>query len=188
MKSLLSRREALSTAAGMLAGASSPAFGQTVAEGTHPLHGVWTLLSLEDHQPDGQVVYWLGQGVSGTIVYTPNGRMFVQFLGDPHPRFSAGNVFSPDARALLPTAKGDEIRQAYAGYYAYFGTYDIDEAKHIVTHHVQSSLRPQEIGLNYERPYQLTEDRLVLRYPVLTDKGPSNTRIITWRRAETLRR
>jgi hypothetical protein len=181
------RRKALTTA-GILVGASIPIQGQTASNGGHPLHGVWELVSLEDHQPDGKIVHWLGSGVTGTITYTPGGRMFVQFLGDPHPRFAAGNVFSPSARTLLPAAADDEIRRAYGGYYAYFGTYDIDERKRVVTHHVASSLRPHEIGVNYVRPYELTGDRLVLRYPVSDDSGGTNTRVIVWRRAESLRR
>jgi hypothetical protein len=187
MSSQPTRRKALASA-GILVGASIPTQGQTVTAGGHPLHGVWELVSLEDHQPDGKIVYWLGRAVTGTITYTPGGRMFVQFLGDPHPRFAAGNVFSPSGRALLPAAANDEIRTVYGGYYAYFGTYDIDESKRVVTHHVASSLRPQEIGLNYKRPYELTGDRLVLRYPVSDDSGGTNTRVIVWRRAESLRR
>jgi hypothetical protein len=31
-----------------------PAPGQAVTAGGHPLHGVWELVSLEDHQPDGK--------------------------------------------------------------------------------------------------------------------------------------
>jgi hypothetical protein len=104
------------------------------------------------------------------------------------PGFAPGNVFGPSGRALLPAAANDEIRTAYGGYYAYFGTYDIDENKRMVTHHVAASLRPHEISLNYERPYELTEDRLVLRYPVSDDSGVRNTRVIVWRRAESLRR
>ena len=187
MSNKLSRRKALA-AAGVLVGASIPAQGQTVSSGGHPLHGVWELVSLEDHQPDGKIVYWLGRAITGTITYTPGGRMFVQFLGDPHPRFAAGNVFSPSGIALLPAAANDEVRKAYGGYYAYFGTFHIDERKRVVTHHVASSLRPQEIGLNYERPYELTGDRLVLRYPVPNDSVGTNTRVVVWRRAESLRR
>ena len=187
MANQLTRRKAL-TSAGILVGASIPTQGQTAAAGGHPLHGVWELLSLEDHQADGKVIYWLGRAVTGTIAYTPGGRMFVQFLGDPRPRFALGNVFSPSARTLSAAAPDQEIRTAYSGYYAYFGTYEIDEAKRVVTHHVASSLRPQEIGLDYVRPYELTADRLVLRYPVSDDRGGSDTRVITWRRAESLRR
>src|ERR1051325_10462433 len=118
------------------------------------------------------------------ITYTPGGRVIVQLLGDPNPRFSAGNVFTPNGRDLLGAASDDEIRKAYLGYYAYFGTYDIDESKRQVTHHVTSRLRPQEIGLSYDRPYELTEERLVLRYPVPSDRDGPNTRVIVWRRSE----
>jgi len=153
----------------------------------HPLHGIWDLVSLEDFEADGNVIYWLGKGVSGTIAYTPGGRMFVQFLGDPHPMFAAGNVFSPDGRTLLPTATDEEVRTAFGSYYAYFGRYDIDDKRRVVTHHVQSSMRPDEVGLNYERPYELSGDRLVLRFPVRTEGGGTNTRVITWHRAESFR-
>jgi len=177
------RRKALASA-GILIGASIPTQGRN----GHPLHGVWELVSLEDHQSDGKIVYWLGRAVTGTITYTPGGRMFVQFLGDPHPRFAGGNVFSPSARALLPTASNDEVRTAYGSYYAYYGTYEIDESQRVVTHRVASSLRPHEIGLNYKRPFELKGDGLVLRYPVSDDSGDTNTRVIVWRRAESLRR
>ena len=149
---------------------------------------MWELVSLEDVQPGGMIVYTWGKAVSGTITYTPGGRVFVQLLGDPNPRFSAGNVFSPSGRGLLRAASDDEIRKAYVGYYAYGGTYEIDESKRVVTHHVASSLRPHEIGLSYERPYELTEERLVLRYPVPGGLGGTNTRVIVWRRSESLRR
>jgi Lipocalin-like domain len=171
-----------------LVGGSIPAKGQTVTAGGHPLHGVWELVSLEDFQPDGTIVYSWGKAVRGTITYTPGGRVFVQLLGDPNPKFSAGNVFSPSGRDLLRAASDDEIRKAYSGYYAYFGTYEIDESKRVVTHHVTSSLRPHEIGLTYERPFELMEERLVLRYPVPGDLGGTNTRVIVWSRSESLRR
>ena len=168
------RRKALASA-GILVGASMPAQGQAVTAGGHPLHGVWELVSLEDYQTDGKIVHGSGRAVTGIITYTPGGRVFV-------------HVVSPSGRAHLPAATNDEIRTAYDAYYTYFGTYDIDENQRVVTHHVASSLRPQEIGLNYERPYELTGDRLVLRYPVSDDSGATNTRVIVWRRAELLRR
>ena len=147
------RRKAL---AGILAGGSIAAQGQTVAAGGHPLHGVWEVVSLEDVQPDGMIAYSWGKAVSGTITDTPGGRVFVQLLADPSPRFSGGNVLSPSGRDLLQTVSADEIRKAYVGYYAYFGTYEIDESERVVTHHVESSLRHHEIGLRYDRPYELT--------------------------------
>jgi hypothetical protein len=179
------RRKALS-AAGILVGGSIPTQGQTVTGGGHPLHGVWEL-SLEDVQPHGMIVYPWGKAVRGMITHTPGGRVFVQLLGDPNPRFSSGNVFSPSGRDLLRAASDDEVRKAYVGYYAYFGTYEVDESKRVVTHHVASSLRPHEIGLSYERPYELTEELLVLRYLVPGDRGGTNTRVNVWRRSDPSR-
>jgi hypothetical protein len=145
-------------------------------------------VSLEDVQPDSTIVYSWGKAVSGTITYTPGGQVFVQLLVDPNLRFAAGNVFSQSGRDVLGAASDEEIRKAYGGYYAYIGTYEIDESKRAVTHRVTQSLRPHETGLSYERPYEITGARLVLRYPVLNDRGSTNTRVIVWRRSESLTR
>jgi hypothetical protein len=148
------------------------------------LHGVWSLVSIEDYRPNGEVVYWLGQHPSGVLTYSPPGRVAAQLMRDPRPTFAAGRVWGTDARELLPTATAGEIREAFAGYYAYFGTYDVDESGQAVTHHVKASLRSHEIDLDYVRPFELSGDQLVLRYPVTTEDGEIRTRIIVWRRAE----
>jgi hypothetical protein len=44
------------------------------------------------------------------------------------------------------------------GYEASFGSYDVDEAKHIVTHHVQGSITHGLLGKNLPRAYQLIDD------------------------------
>jgi hypothetical protein len=50
------------------------------------------------------------------------------------------------------TATPDELRNAYFGYYAYWGTYGINEADSTVEHNIQSSLRPEEVGaLSFDR-------------------------------------
>jgi len=150
------------------------------------LFGVWDLVSLEDQRANGEVVYWLGKHPNGTLTYTPSGRLAVQFMRDPRPTFAEGNVWSPGGLDLLPMVPAVEIRDALAGYYAYFGSYDVDERAHTVTHHVTASLRSHEVGLNYVRPYELRGDRLVLRYPVLAEGGETRTRVVVWHRAETL--
>jgi len=110
--------------------------------------------------------------------------MAVQFMRDPRPTFAAGRAWSRDNQALLPTASAAEIRDAFTGYYGYFGTYDVDERAHAVTHHIKASLRSHEVGVDYVRPFELSGDQLVLRYPVTADDGELRTRIIVWRRAE----
>ena len=148
------------------------------------LIGEWDLVSYEDHRPNGEVLHWWGQRPSGVLTYSRSGRMTVQFMRDPRPTFAAGRVWGPDNQKLLPTASATEIRDAYAGYYAYFGTYTVDERAQTVTHHIKASLRSHEVGADNVRQFKLSGDQLVLQLSVTAEDGERRTRIIVWRRAE----
>jgi hypothetical protein len=152
-------------------------------EGRRNLIGVWELVSLQDNRSNGgDVLPWMGRKPSGTLMYSPDGRMAIQIMRDP-PAVT-GSMWSSDGRLLLPNASANDLREAYSGYYAYFGTWDVDERAHTVTHHVRASLRTGEIGANYARPYELAGEQLVLRYPVNAADGEGWTRVLVWRRAE----
>ena len=90
------------------------------------LLGMWELVSLQDHRPNGDVLNWMGKNPTGLLIYSPNGRMNIQIMRDPRP-MTAGPVWSSDGHRLLPNAPANDIRDAYSGYYAYFGTWDVDE-------------------------------------------------------------
>jgi hypothetical protein len=71
--------------------------------------------------------------------------------------------------ARPPFAAGDddkgtdaEVRAAYDGYVAYFGTYRVDEANGVVTHVVEGSLKPSYTGTDQPRPFKLDGDVLVI--------------------------
>jgi hypothetical protein len=145
--------------------------------------GVWELVSLQDHRPNGDVLDWMGKQPTGTLIYSPEGRMSLQILRDPPSRV-VGPMWSSDGRDLVAGASADEIRDAYRGFYAYFGTWELDEAAHTVTHRVQGSVRSMEVGVPYVRPYELSGERLVLRSPIVAADGERQTRVVTWRRAE----
>jgi hypothetical protein len=104
--------------------------------------------------------------------------MAVQFMGDPRPAITAQNAWQ--GREINPAVSISELRDALGGYYAYFGTYKVDPVRHVVTHHIQASLRPSEVGIEYERPYRFDGDRLILRYP----NTGGRTRTITFRKVE----
>jgi hypothetical protein len=146
------------------------------------LMGVWELVSLQDHRPNGEVLDWMGKKPSGTLIYSPDGHMSVQIMRDPHP-VGAASMWSSDGRELQPSASASEIRDAYSGYYAYFGTWDIDERARTVTHHIRGSLRAGEVGADYVRPYEFSGEHLVLRSTVTPASGEKQIRMITWRRA-----
>jgi len=146
------------------------------------LMGVWELVSLQDHRANGEVLDWMGKKPSGILIYSPDGHMSVQIMRDPHPAVGV-SMWSSDGRDLLPSASASEIRNAYGGYYAYFGRWEIDEGTRTVTHRVRGSMRAVEVGADYVRPYELSGEHLLLRSTVTSASGEKQVRVITWRRA-----
>jgi hypothetical protein len=124
----------------------------------------------------------MGKKPSGTLIYSLDGHMSVQIMRDPRPA-AAASMWTSDGRELLASASAKEIRDAYGGYYAYFGTWDIDEGARTVTHHIRGSMRAGEVGAHYVRPYEFSGDQLLLRSTVSPSNGENQTRVITWRRA-----
>ncbi len=174
----MASRRAVALVVVLVSGLGATTFGerQAAPKVAAQLLGVWDLLSYEDHCPNGEVLHWWGQRPSGVLTYSRSGRMAVQFMRDPRPTFAAGRVWGPDNQKLLPTASATEIRDAFAGYYAYFGTYEVDERAQTVTHHITASLRSHEVGTDNVRPFKLSGDQLVLRFPVTADDGERRTR------------
>jgi len=118
------------------------------------LLGRWRLVSIEnrdDASRDWERRY--GTSPVGDIAYGPDGRMSVQIAKMPRPKFASEKDESPTP---------EEAREAYLGYVAYFGTYTVDEASRVVTHHVEASLRPSYAGTDQRRPATLEGDRLTL--------------------------
>ena len=148
------------------------------------LLGVWDLVAATDFRPDGTALPWMGPKPTGTIIYTKDGRMAVQFMRDPPPKPSGQTMWTPDGRDLLTGTPAGEIQDAFAGYYAYFGTWRIDATARTVTHRVVSSLRPEEVGREYVRPYEFRDEGLLFRYSVRAGDGEARTRVIEFRRAE----
>jgi Lipocalin-like domain len=129
--------------------AASADRGDTAHITRQDLIGVWRLVRIEYSGPHGPIVDPFYQaGSTGVIMYEPSGWMSVHIAAPdrqaweiPASRPSAGAV-SQDCP--LKAA-------AFDTYYAYFGTWDLDEVASAVTHHVKSSLIPAESGLNYRR-------------------------------------
>jgi Lipocalin-like domain len=128
----------------LFAGYSSFALAQSGVKGDSPMRsdrerliGAWHLVSLGEPGPDGRLS--ASAGLKGTLVYTLDGHMSVQLM-------------YPDAAANLSN------EYALNGYEASFGSYDLDEAKHLVTHHVQGSITHGLVGKDLPRVYELTAD------------------------------
>ncbi len=116
-----------------------------------PLVGSWQLIALEDHRvPNPSFAF--GRGSRGVIMYTPTGYMAVQIWRTPQPAFAAG----------YDKANLQQLKAVYEAFYAYNGKYDVDMSNRIVTHRIEASLRPEEIGKHYERAFEVSADRLTL--------------------------
>lgn len=108
------------------------------------LIGAWHLAGIDSPGQSGKAAT-IPQP-QGMLIYTRDGHMSVQ---------------------LLYPKPADEKNNQYVlnGYEASFGTYDVDEATHTLTHHVQGSItRGLLVGKDLPRIYRFTQDgQLILR-------------------------
>jgi hypothetical protein len=128
---------------------------QPVALAPGSLVGTWALVSVEERQPSGKTVHWMGPKPRGLLIYDRAGNMSVQIMRDP----------------VAPPASADPRD----GYVAYFGRYEVREREGVVVHRVQGSVRPSEVGAEYTRSARVSGDRLIL--------GLTATRTLTWQRS-----
>lgn len=106
------------------------------------LVGAWRLVSLESPEPDGKVSRIIGP--KGMLLYTRDGHMSVQLM---YPKSASGLT-------------NDYVKN---GYEASFGSYDVDEAAHTVTHHVQGSITEGLVGKDLPRAYQFSDGHLIIK-------------------------
>ena len=135
--------------------------------------GTWRLVSCEAREPTGVVQYPLGQHATGQIIYDARGNMSAQVMREERPAFASQD----SARAT-----DVEVRAAYEGYVAYFGTYTVDPEKHTVTHHVQGALLPNWIGGDQLRYYSFDGERLLLSTPRVESGGQLLEFFLVWER------
>lgn len=135
--------------------------------------GTWTLISQEYEREDGQVTFVSEQDGAGVIMYDAAGNMAVQIMRHERPLFASGDVVD---------GTDDEIIAAYKGYNAYFGTYTVDEAQRIVTHHLRGSLFPNRVGSDQVRHFTFEGNRLTLKTPPVLRGGANLTGTLVWER------
>ena len=112
------------------------------------LIGAWHLVSLGEVRGDGNTD--AAADIKGTLIYTQDGHMSVQLM-------------YPPSQASL---SNDYVLN---GYEASFGTYEVNEETHTVTHHVQGSVTRGLVGRSLPRVYQFSEGQLIIR-PVRVDE------------------
>jgi hypothetical protein len=135
------------------------------------LVGAWNLVSLYSQDPSGQTSYPFGRNARGRLIYEPNGRMAVQVMNPNRPRFASSD--------LLLTSEA-EVRAAFDGYGAYYGTYSVDQGEGIIVHHVEAALIPNWVGTDQVRHFEFQGNRLTLKG--LLVRGGQEVVSLVWER------
>ena len=137
------------------------------------LLGTWKLVSCAGHWSDGRVTHPYGTNPAGLLVYDADGHFSGQIQAQVRPLFESGNLLK---------GTPEEIKAAFEGYVAYYGTYEVDEAVGSLTHHVLGSLFPNWVGDDQTRFYEFAEGRLSLTTPPFTGKRAQVTLTLVWER------
>jgi hypothetical protein len=132
---------------------------------TKQLIGSYRLVSYVNYDEKGterQTNFTVGQ-----ISYDAAGRMSAQLMAKDRP--TAGRGASDAERAA-----------AAAGYVAYFGRYEIDAGRGVVTHHVEGSVSQGMVGQAMPRWYEFSPDGQTLY--LMTKNGDRVTGRLRWDR------
>ena len=89
------------------------------------LLGTWKLVSCIGEWSDGRQTFPYGQQPTGLLVYDSQGNFSGQIQGQDRLSFETGNLLR---------GTPDEIKGAFEGYIAYYGSYEVDEAAGRLTH------------------------------------------------------
>jgi hypothetical protein len=133
--------------AAMLMGTGSA----NTADNSSPLVGTWRVTTVANVALDNsETTYPFGDQLAGYIQYSPGGHVVV-FLSIGNPKGPASVTYTDAERA--------EIHKGIFG--AYAGTYRVEGNK--VTHHVVASWRPDWIGGDQIRYFELNENKLSIK-------------------------
>ena len=139
--------------------------------------GTWRLLECYGKWSDGRISYPYGDKPEGQLIYDGHGNFSGQIAGSGRPAFETGNLLK---------GTPEEIKTAFEGYIAYYGTYEVDESKGQVTHHVQSALFPNWIGDIQTRNFEFEGKKLRLNPQPIKGSRADLTNTLLWERAQGL--
>ena len=127
--------------------------------------GTWRLLGFEDRQPNGEVNFPYGQHPVGLLIYDAHGNMAVQIMSRERQPLPANDYSKIDA---------EKVKEAVAGFTAFFGKYEVDEERQVIIHQVEGHVLPGSVGKELPRAFEFSDDQLILK--------PSANRRVIWQR------
>jgi hypothetical protein len=136
------------------------------------LIGSWKLISFHSQNSSGRIVYPFGKDARGRLIYEPDGRMAVQLMNPNRPGFTSHDP--------LVTSEA-EVREAFGGYTAYYGTYSVNPDEQTIVHHIEASLLPNWVGTDQKRLFEFDGKHLTLQGPLLLG-GVQGVVSLVWER------
>lgn len=129
--------------------------------------GIWNLISFESQTVDGQIIEKLNWG--GRLIYDEKGYMSAQMM-------------DLNRKPIPEEASAEEIKDAFLGCGSYYGTYEVNIDKRIVTHHVEGSLLPNWINTDLERFFKFSNRFLELKAPLESENDTEIVYCVLWER------
>lgn len=154
------------------AGAQTP---ETAARSAaQRLVGAWRLDTRTVRRADGRIVNdaVLGEKPAGRLIYDANGTVMLQMMRQGR----AAAMTTP------PNPRDAANQRVVLGYDAYFGAFTVDERAGTITHRVEGSLFPEDLGKDFVRFFTLEGDTLTLKFTSAAD-GSDITRTLVFRRS-----
>jgi hypothetical protein len=137
------------------------------------LLGAWTLVSLTAGEEADQTFPY-GANPKGSMMVGANGRFMITVVRSDLPQFASNNRM---------TATPDEATAVVQGSIAYYGSYSIDEATHVITVNVEGSTFPNFTGGTQTRILSFNGDDEVTYLNPTPSHGGAPAKV-TYRRAK----
>jgi hypothetical protein len=137
------------------------------------LLGAWTLVSLTAGEEADQTFPY-GANPKGSMMVDANGRFMITVVRSDLPQFASNNRM---------TATPDEATAVVQGSIAYYGSYSIDEATHVITVNVEGSTFPNLTGGTQTRILSFNGDDEVTYLNPTPSHGGAPAKV-TYRRAK----
>jgi Lipocalin-like domain len=110
------------------------------------------------------------------VIYDADGNMAGQIMRRDRPAFASGSSHH---------GTPDEIKAAFEGYSAYFGTYAIDLSEGVVRYQLEGSLFPNWVDSDQIREFEITGNLMYLRIPVISVGEEKLSGLFVWERLES---
>ena len=148
--------------------------GQSAKSDKERLIGTWTLVSITSGEGANQTLGgdWPGPNPKGTMMVDANGRFSIMAVRSDLPKFGSNNRMS---------GTPEENQAIVQGSIAFFGTYSIDEATHVLTVNVEGSTFPNFTGGTQTRILSFGDDEVTYLNPTPSMGGSAK---VTYRRAK----